>query len=217
MACELVIFDCDGVLVDSEPIANRVFMEQLRAAGLPLPLEEVMRRFVGGTKESCLALAAKLLGRPLPPGFVESWDAALFAALGSEVKAVAGVADLLRGLKLPYCVASNSSPERMRLSLRTTGLLPLFEGRMFTAGEVPLPKPAPDLFLHAAKSLGAAASRCVVVEDTPTGVRAGVAAGMTVFGYAGGDPSGAAKLAMDGVRVFNAMPELAALLSAAAG
>ncbi len=215
MTCELVIFDCDGVLIDSEPIANQVLADQLATIGISLPLDEVMRKFIGRTRAGCLGLAAELLGRDLPKRFAEDWDAALFAAFDRELKPIEGVADLLRGLALPYCVASNSSPERMRVSLKAAGLLPFFASRMFSAADVAAPKPAPDLFLHAAKALGATPARCAVIEDTPTGVRAGVAAGMTVFGYAGGGRSDSAALRKEGARVFGHMKDLTALLSRA--
>jgi HAD superfamily hydrolase (TIGR01509 family) len=209
---DLIIFDCDGVLVDSEPLANRILSERLAACGLTLSPEEVMRRFLGRTKAGCLELATELLGKPVPDRFVEDWDTALFAALAAEVKVIEGVAELLPNLGIPYCVASNSTPERMHLSLRTTGLLPLFEGRMFTAVEVGRPKPAPDLFLHAALSMGAAPSKCAVIEDTPTGARAGIAAGMTVFGYAGGAHTDVATLECEGAQTFTSMRDLPALL-----
>lgn len=200
------------MLVDSEPIANRILAERLQAIGLSLSQDEVMRRFVGRTKAGCVELAIELLARPLPEHFIEAWDAALFSALAAEVKAIQGIAEVLAGLDLPYCVASNSTPERMQLTLRTTGLLQLFESRMFTAGEVAKPKPAPDLFLHAAKSMGAPPARCAVIEDTATGARAGVAAGMTVFGYAGGAHTDAATLEREGARVFRSMRDLPGLL-----
>ena len=209
---DLVIFDCDGVLIDSEPIANRVLAQRLGLIGLSMSEDEVMRRFVGRTRAGCLALAKDLLGRELPEGFAQEWDAALFAALEAELEAVEGVADLLHGLRLPYCVASNGSPDRVRFSLRTCGLLPLFEGRVFSAADVANPKPAPDLFLHAARSLGAEPSRCAVIEDTPTGVAAGVAAGMTVFGYVGGNAASIPVLKKAGAAVFDRMAALPALL-----
>jgi HAD superfamily hydrolase (TIGR01509 family) len=210
---ELVIFDCDGVLIDSEPIANRVLAEQLAAAGLRMSLDEAMTRFVGRTRDGCLRLAAELLGHGLPDGFAEAWDAALFDALGRELKAVDGVTDVLRKLQVPYCAASNSSPERMRVSLKAAGLLTFFEGRMFSATSVEKAKPAPDVFLHAAESMQAAPSRCVVIEDTPTGVQAGVAAGMTVFAYVGAVPQQAEKLKDRGAIPFDAMSKLTHLLS----
>ena len=130
---DLVIFDCDGVLVDSEPIANRILAEQLRSAGLHMPEEEVMRRFVGRTREGCLTLATGLLGRDLPRDFAPKWDAALFEALRNEVKAIDGVVELILSLSIPFCVASNGTRDRLRLTLETAGLLPLFEGRIYCA------------------------------------------------------------------------------------
>ena len=208
MKLELVIFDCDGVLIDSEPIANRVLCRQLARAGLVLPEEEIMRRFVGRTRAGCLALAAELLGRDLPQGFGEAWDAALFAAF-ENLKPVEGVQAVIAALRTPFCVASNSTRERMRVSLRAAGLLPLFEGRMFSAADVARPKPAPDLFLHAARAMGVPPARCAVVEDTATGVKAALAAGMAVYAYAAaGDGPVVA-----GATVFRAMRELPALLA----
>ena len=212
MTYDLVIFDCDGVLVDSEPIANRVDAEQLASIGLNLTPEEIMRRFLGKTKEGCIALATELLGRDLPAGFVEKWDAALMTALGNEVRAIPGVAEAIRALRIPFCAASNSTPGRLRLSLRTSGLFPLFEGRMFSAEEVAHPKPAPDLFLRAAKTLGAEPTRCVVIEDTPAGARAATAAGMAVLGYAGAAHADRAALVREGAKVFDDMKDLNALL-----
>ena len=210
---DLVIFDCDGVLVDSEPIANRVLAERLGTVGLRYSVEETMDRFVGRTREGCLELARELLGRELPPGFGEAWDSALFEALGREVKAVPGVAKLLRELDIPYCVASNSTVERMRLSLKAAGLLQFFEGRMFSAARVARPKPAPDVFLHAAQTLKAATERCAVIEDTSTGVQAALAAGMAVFAYVPGMPQTAGKLRAQGAIPFGAMGHLPELLA----
>ena len=215
MSVALVIFDCDGVLIDSEPIANRVLAEQLAAIGLPMSRDEVMRQFVGRTRDGCLELAQRLLGRALPPGFGARWDEALFAALASEVRAVDGVADLLRALDVPYCVASNGTPHRMRMSLEAAGLLPLVEGRIFTASEVARPKPAPDLFLHAARTMGAAPAESVVIEDTPTGARAGVAAGMRVLAYAAAPHARHVELRRAGAELFDDMARVRELLGLA--
>jgi HAD superfamily hydrolase (TIGR01509 family) len=214
MRFDLVIFDCDGVLIDSEPLANRVFSERLAREGLHLSPEETMRRFVGRTRQGCLDLAEELLGRKLPERFGTEWDEALFEAMRTEVRAINGVVDVLRGLRIPYCVASNGTPVRMRIALEACGLLPLFEGRMFTSADVPRPKPAPDLFLHAARSLGADPSRCAVIEDTPTGVAAGLSAGMIVFGYAAGNREAARTFDKAGARPFDRMQDLPALLAA---
>ena len=212
MNIELVIFDCDGVLVDSEPIANRVLAEKLHEIGVALPVSEVMRRFVGKTRDQCLVLAAEIRGAALPSGFGADWDAALFDALRKEVKPVTGVPEVLRDLAIPYCVASNGMPDRIRVTLDSAGLLRYFDGRIFTSSEVASPKPAPDLFLHAAATMQAAPAGCVVIEDTSTGVMAARAAGMRVFGYIGGSASDAAALERNGAVVFDDMSRLPGLL-----
>lgn len=214
MAFGLVIFDCDGVLVDSEPIANRVLGQLLQELGLTLTPEAMRERFVGRAMAHCLAQASALLGRALPPDFEARHDRRLFAALAAELAPVPGVMRVLEQLALPYCVASNASPAKLRFSLAQVGLLPRFEGRLFSAAEVAQGKPAPDLFLHAAQRMGRSPAACVVIEDTPTGVAAGVAAGMTVLGFAATMP--AARLQAAGAqRVFADMRELPALLGVA--
>ena len=212
MRIELVIFDCDGVLVDSEPIANRVLAEQLHRIGVALPVSEVMRRFVGKTRDQCLALAAEIRGSALPLQFGAEWDAALFDALRKEVKPVAGVPEVLRDLAIPYCVASNGMPDRVRVTLESAGVLQYFDDRVFTSSEVTHPKPAPDLFLHAAASMRASPAACVVIEDTPTGVKAARTAGMRVLGYIGGSASDAAALERNGAVIFDDMSRLPGLL-----
>jgi HAD superfamily hydrolase (TIGR01509 family) len=131
------------------------------------------------------------------------------------VKPVAGVPELLAGMTVPFCVASNGNPERMALALDYAGLMPWVRGKLFTASEVAHPKPAPDLFLHAAKGMGAEPADCAVVEDTLTGAKAGVAAGMRVFAYAGGGHLDRAAVSALGATVFDDMPALPALLRAA--
>ena len=209
---KLVIFDCDGVLVDSEPIANRVFAHQLAAHGLVMDPEVVMRTFIGRSRDTCIEMAGRLRGEPLPAGFGAAWDRAFFEALRNEVRAVDGVAEVLRNLGIPYCVASNGEPEHMQISLAAAGLMPLVEGRLFSAASVARPKPAPDLFLHAAATLRAEPRDCVVIEDTVTGVKAAVAAGMRAFGYAGAPHTDAEALEAHGATVFRHMRALAALL-----
>jgi HAD superfamily hydrolase (TIGR01509 family) len=181
---DLIIFDCDGVLVDSERVTNAVFARMLNELGLPVTLDDMFSDFVGLSMAQCLKQVAERLGRAPPPGFEAEYRRRSQAALEAELKVVAGVPQMLEALRLPYCVASNGSHDKMRATLGLTGLLPRFAGRMFSAQEVAAPKPAPDVFLHAARSLDVDPARCLVVEDTPTGVRAGVAAGMTVWAYA---------------------------------
>jgi HAD superfamily hydrolase (TIGR01509 family) len=211
---DLVIFDCDGVLIDSEPIANAVFSRQLATVGMDFTPEQVMRTFIGRSRDSCIAMAGELRGEKLPADFARKWDDALHEALDREVKPVEGIPELLRALGIAFCVASNGEPEHMRRGLTAAGLMPLVKGRLFSAQEVAHPKPAPDVYLHAASRMGAAPARCAVVEDTPTGVKAGIAAGMTVFGYVGGPQSDAATLRALGATPFERMAELPALLTA---
>jgi HAD superfamily hydrolase (TIGR01509 family) len=211
----LVIFDCDGVLVDSEPIANRVFAEQLGLHGFSFTAEDVMRKFIGNSRDSCIALAGEMRGQPLPATFAKEWDDALHLELARGVKPVEGIPELLRALPIPYCVASNGEPEHMRIALTAAGLMPLVQGRLFSAAMVPRPKPAPDVYLHAAATMGVPPAQCAVVEDTPTGARAGLAAGMRVFAYAGGPQTDRGVMATLGATVFDDMRRLRELLEAA--
>jgi HAD superfamily hydrolase (TIGR01509 family) len=207
----LVILDCDGVLVDSEPISNRILAEQLTALGVPTTPEESIDRYMGGSLAAVLADVERRLGRPAPDTLIPGYRAACYAAFESELEAVPGIEAALDALgDLPTCVASSGEHEKIRRTLGRIGLLPRFEGRIFSATEVPRGKPAPDLFAHAAARMGVEPGRCVVVEDSPVGVAAGVAAGMAVLGYAGRTPAG--RLARDGVRVFTAMEQLPGLL-----
>jgi HAD superfamily hydrolase (TIGR01509 family) len=180
---DLVIFDCDGVLVDSELITNRIFAGMLNEMGIPVSLDDVFEQFVGRSMPQCLELTAGLLGRPVPDGFLPEFQARTAAALKSELKAVPDIEEVLATMGIPFCVASSGTHEKMHTTLGVTGLLPKFQGKMYSVTEVAKSKPAPDVFLYAARQSGVDASACAVIEDTPTGVRAGVAAGMTVFGY----------------------------------
>lgn len=179
----LVIFDCDGVLVDSELITNRVFARMLNELGVAVTLEDMFERFVGCSMPQCLEIITKLLGHPVPQHFVEQYQAQSVIALRSELKAVPDIDTVLAAIREPYCVASSGTHEKMQTTLGITGLLPQFRGKMYSVTEVARSKPFPDVFLHAARQQGVVPADCAVIEDTPTGVRAGVAAGMTVFGY----------------------------------
>ncbi len=206
---DLLIFDCDGVLVDSERLAHEVLLQMLAEAGITMTLQQAYDRFMGASDEKCVALLHDLLRTAPPADCMRRHAERCFAAFRDGLSAVDGVAPLLDALTLPYCVASNGPREKMRFTLGHTGLLPRFEGRLFSAQDVERPKPAPDLFLHAARTLGAAPARCVVVEDSPTGVAAARAAGMTVYGYAA--MTDAARLLAAGAhRTFSHMNELQA-------
>jgi HAD superfamily hydrolase (TIGR01509 family) len=184
-AVELVIFDCDGVLVDSEPIAVRVDLVVLAAFGLELSEAEVIERFVGRSPAVMLETIEAHLGRRLLDG-VESYEHLYVEAFEAELTTVDGVEEALDQITLPSCVASSSEPDSLRRKLELTGLYQRFAGRVFSASEVPNGKPAPDLFLHAAERMGVDPSRCVVVEDSRYGVQAARAANMDALAYAGG-------------------------------
>lgn len=212
MPIELVIFDCDGVLVDSEPISNRVFATMLNELGILVTLDEMYDAFAGKSMAHCLELAARRFGRDIPDGFERQFRIRNKAALEAELKPVPGIEIALDSIGLPYCVASNGSIEKMRMTLEATGLLARFQGRLFSASSVARAKPAPDVFLHAAEKSGVLPSACLVIEDTPTGVGAGIAAGMRVLGYCARTP--AQRLIEAGAhRAFSDMASLPALLS----
>ena len=184
----LVIFDCDGVLVDTERVSNQVMADLMAEQGLALGFDAAVEHFIGRSTAHCLAIAETLLGRALPPDLAEQYERRTQSAFERRLEAIPGIEEVLESLSLPFCVASNGERAKMRFTLGRTGLLRWFEGRVFSAEDVARPKPEPDLFLHAAQVCGAAAARCVVVEDTPTGVRAARAAGMAVIGFAGLTP-----------------------------
>ena len=208
---ELVIFDCDGVLVDSEPIANLVLKQMLQELGIVMTMDSVLDHFLGRSMQQCVQTIAQLLGRPPPASFADDYRVKTTAAFATQLRQVAGVDSALDNLSIPYCVASSSDHARLRTTLGMVGLLPRFDGRLFSVTEVARGKPAPDVFLHAARTLGAAPSACVVIEDTPTGVSAGVAADMTVFGYAALTPR--SRLVAAGAhRIFGDMCELSRLI-----
>jgi HAD superfamily hydrolase (TIGR01509 family) len=211
---ELVIFDCDGVLVDSEHITNQIFCHMLNELGLSVTLDDMFERFVGLSMPQCLALITELHGAPPPDSFVPELRSRAAEALREQIRPIPGVAEALERLSLPYCVASSGEHEKIRLTLGATGLLEHFENKIFSVVDVPRPKPAPDVFLFAARSLGAEPSRCAVVEDTPTGVRAAIAAGMYVFGFCANTPAYRLKEA-GAHEVFSEMRLFPGLLNAA--
>ena len=188
---ELVIFDCDGVLVDSEPITNRVLAQMINELGIAITMGEMQENFLGRSMGFCCSLMEEMLGRPLPADFLDQYRLRTTAAWAAELKAIRGidaVLDALDARNIPFCVASSSSHYEMRTTLGLTGLLPRFDNKLFSVTEVPAAKPAPDVYLHAANRYATHPSKCCVVEDSPTGVKAAVAAGMRVYGYCGLTP-----------------------------
>ena len=182
----LVIFDCDGVLVDSEPISLRLLLSTLAEAGLHLSPAEADALFLGRSLASTRETVAREYGVTVTDAALDTMRQALYAAFRAELQPIAHIAATLDALPCPYCVASSSQPERVELSLTVTGLWPRFAGRAFSATMVANGKPAPDLFLFAAATLGYPPSACLVVEDSPAGILAAKAAGMKVVAFTGG-------------------------------
>ncbi|MFD5832920.1 HAD family hydrolase [Streptomyces collinus] len=213
MRYDLVIFDNDGVLVDSEPISNRLLAVYLTELGHPTSYEESIRDYMGSAMHRIHELVLERTGQRLPADFDDVFHTRVFTAFEQELVAVAGAAEVLEKLDadgVPYCVASSGSHERIRVGHRTTGLDRWFdEERIFSSQDVGRGKPAPDLFLYAAERMAVSPERCVVVEDSPLGVQAAVAAGMDVYGFTAMTP--AEKLA-GATRLFSDMGELADLL-----
>lgn len=216
---DLVIFDCDGVLIDSEIIFGRVFGECLIAADFPTTIEEAMTLGFGKNRLSLTAEVETRFGRALPARFFETMRALVDTAFERELQAIPGIEELLAALPGRRCVASNSHLERVRHALSVTRLLPLFEPNVFSASQIARGKPAPDLFLFAARQLDAPAENCIVVEDSTTGVEAAVAAGMPVVGFCGGSHCAsdhADRLIAAGcIQVFARTPDLATFLCGA--
>ena len=213
MRYDLVIFDNDGVLVDSEPISNRLLAGYLTELGHPTSYEDSLRDYMGGAMHRVHDLVLERTGRRLPSDFDDVFHARVFAAFERELEPVPGAVDVLEKLAadgVAYCVASSGSHQRIRTGHRKAGLDRWFDDeRIFSSQDVGRGKPAPDLFLHAAARMGVAPERCVVVEDSPLGVRAAVAAGMDVYGFTSLTP--AEKLG-GATRLFADMGELADLL-----
>ncbi len=208
----LVIFDCDGVLVDSERIAVRVSSAGLTERGWAISEAEVIERFVGRSDEYIGAEIAQRLGERVEAEWRVESVRRLRDAFVSELRPVEGIIEALDAISTPTCVASSGTHEKIRNSLRLVGLLDRFDGRIFSASDVANGKPAPDLFLRAAATMNVTPAECAVVEDSPSGVEAAHAAGMRVFGYAGG-VTAADRLSGRGTIVFTDMQELPALLS----
>ena len=208
----LVIFDCDGVLVDTERIAVRIDAIVLAELGWPISEAEIIERFMGRSDAEMTVEIEKHLGRKLPTTWEEPFRHLYRKAFEAELAPVPGVVEALDAISVPSCVASSGTHEKMRFTLGLTGLYERFAGRIFSATEVGNGKPAPDLFLHAARRMGVDPGACVVVEDSRYGVQAARAAGMDVLGFAGGLIS-ADLLAGPRTIVFDDMRSLPELLS----
>lgn len=176
-----LIFDCDGTLVDSEPWLLEAMLAEGDLYGLPAPARALLDAQRGAPMSRQIATVAAHASTPLPPSFEADVRARMADLFRAHLQPIAGALELVRGLRLPFCVASNGPRQKIELVLGLTGLLPWFEGRVFSAYDLRVWKPAPDLFLHAAQQLGVAPADCAVVEDSASGIAAGLAAGMQVF------------------------------------
>ncbi|MEU4088116.1 HAD family hydrolase [Streptomyces aureus] len=213
MRYDLIIFDNDGVLVDSEPISNTLLAAYLTELGHPTSYEDSLRDYMGSAMHRIHDLVLERTGQRLPDDFDDVFHARVFAAFERELKPVPGAGQVLEKLAadgVPYCVASSGSHERIRVGHRTTGLDRWFdEGRVFSSQDVGRGKPAPDLFLHAAKTMGVRPEKCAVVEDSPLGVQAANAAGMDVYGFTAMTPP---ERLTGATQLFSDMGQLADLL-----
>ncbi|GGO59987.1 HAD family hydrolase [Streptomyces lasiicapitis] len=213
MRYELIIFDNDGVLVDSEPISNTILAAYLTELGHPTSYEESLRDYMGGAMHRVHDLVLERSGQRLPDDFDAIFHERVFAAFKQELEPMAGAVEVLEKLTaegVPFCLASSGSHERIRVGHRKTGLDKWFDdGRIFSSQDVGRGKPAPDLFLHAAERMGVPPEKCVVVEDSPLGVQAAVAAGMDVCGFTAMTP---AERLRDAGRLFGELRELPDLL-----
>jgi len=211
---DLIIFDCDGVLVNSEKVANEVFADLLlQVCGLEFTLEEMFDTFVGHSRRQCLEKIEAFLGEPPPAELDQRYREDINLALKASVAAIEGIESVLTDLTVPCCVASSGSQDKMKLTLGKTGLIDFFDGNIFSTSEVERGKPHPDIYLHAATTMGGyQPQRCLVIEDSPIGVTGAVAAGMQVFGFAELMP--AHKLKASGADlVFDRMHDLPDLIA----
>lgn len=205
MTPALVIFDCDGTLVDSEELGTSVLLKMASELGLDLPLRETNAYFRGWKLDQCVAQIQTWLGRPLPADFVAQVRLRTQSTFKAELRPIPGAVELVRALRLPMCVASSGPREKIELSLTLTGLLPYFKDHIFSGYEVGSWKPDPGLFLHAAQAMGVQPADCAVVEDSLVGVQAGVAAGMKVYAY---QPEGVDPAIPPGVHILKRLEEL---------
>ena len=182
----LVIFDCDGVLIDSEIISATVLVEELARHGVAIEMSHVLEHFIGHPYVVVAGKIAAIAGAPLPASFETDYRARLVQRFDAELRAMPGILDVLDSLAVPFCAATSSHPERAQRSLRAAGLAERFGERVYTVSMVARPKPAPDLFLHAAKAMKVDPKQCLVIEDSDLGIAAAQAAGMMAWQFTGG-------------------------------
>ena len=208
---ELIIFDCDGVLVDSEPLSNQVIADIMTEIGIPMTREEAIQQFAGGSLQRVNDFVISKTGKELPGGLEEVYRERSYALFEKELQPIPGIQKVLKTINKKRCVASNGPLHKMKLNLGLTGLLEYFGEDLFSAYEIGHWKPDPTLFLHAAEAMGYPPDQCLVIEDSVHGVHAAKAAGMRVLGFSNSDYGD--KLKKEGIQTFNSMTDLPEILN----
>ncbi len=205
-----IIFDCDGVLIDSESIAIGVLVNMANALGANLDFKESLIALKGKSLNSCMALISELVGKPLPEDFEKDYRTNTFETFKKEIQPIKGIKEVLKNINLPFCVASSGPENKIRLNLEVTGLLPHFGDKIFSCYAIQKWKPEPDVFLWAAETMGYQPEDCLVIEDSVSGVKAAKAGGFDVFGYTEHDYKN--ELQALATKTFSNMEELLSIL-----
>lgn len=206
MEVKCIIFDCDGVLVDTEKIGNGVLLSMAAEYGFEMKLEDAYRDFNGRNLKECFVHIENAIAKKLPDNFESEYRERSFEAFKTQVKPMEGIVEFLNKLKIPYCVASSGPVDKIRLNLEVAGLLDRFENKIFSSYEINSWKPDPGIFLHAAKEMGFAVKDCIVIEDSKAGVMAGISGGFKVYGFANGYNN--EDLEKEGAILFDSYEEL---------
>ncbi|MGG5488073.1 HAD family hydrolase [Gaetbulibacter sp. PBL-D1] len=205
-----IIFDCDGVLVDSEPIGNQVLVDMANSYGADIDLDYAFKHFKGGSIYTCRDKIQELVNQPLSQDFIAEYRRRSYNAFKEQIQSVEGVKEVIKSLSIPFCVASSGPTEKIRLNLELTGLLPYFEDNIFSCYTIEKWKPEPDVFIWAAKTMGFKPEDCVVIEDSLTGIQAAKAGGFDVFGFTAHDYNN--ELEAEATTTFNSMEKLLELI-----
>jgi HAD superfamily hydrolase (TIGR01509 family) len=205
-----ILFDCDGVLVDSEAIGNQVLLNMAAKYGLKISLNEAYKKFNGRSLKDCFQQIEQLINQPLPENFEIAYRKKSFEAFATQIKPVKGVLKFLNSLTIPYCVASSGPVEKIKLTLKTAGLIDKFENKIFSSYQINSWKPDPGIFLHTAQEMGFSVNECIVIEDSIAGIIAAKRGGFKVFGIA--NETNSKELENEGAIIFYTFEELATLL-----
>jgi HAD superfamily hydrolase (TIGR01509 family) len=208
-----ILFDCDGVLVDSEAIGNQILLNMAAKYGLKISLNEAYKKFNGRSLKDCFIQIEQLINQPLPENFEIAYRKKSFEAFATQIKPVKGVLKFLNSLTIPYCVASSGPVEKIQLTLKTAGLIDKFENKIFSSYQINSWKPDPGIFLHTAQEMGFSVNECIVIEDSIAGIIAAKRGGFKVFGIA--NETNSKELENEGAIIFYTFEELATLLKMA--